>query len=289
MLGPSVLEIERKYDVEDGIALPRLRDLPGVAGVDKPVVYRLKAEYFDTRDLRLASQQITLRRRTGGSDPGWHLKLPAVPGERHEYHEPLGQDADGVPAPLLRLVRVHVGDSALVVFARLNTLRTVHHLRNKEGVILAEFSDDKVHAETLIPRQSNQHWREWELELIAGSRKLLDAAQDLMAGAGVAPARHSSKLARALGDNLPDLSPTPSPKPKGPAGDVLLAYLTEQFHALTEQDPLVRLDAKDAVHRMRGCHPANAVDPGHLRQASQGHRGGAVPAERAEMAGGRSW
>jgi len=251
MTGPSVLEIERKFDVEEGTALPRLKDLPGVAGVDKPVVYRLETEYFDTGHLRLSSQQITLRRRTGGKDAGWHLKLHAAPGERREYHEPLGQDADGVPAPLLRLVRVHVRDSALVVVARLSTLRTVHHLRNKGGDVLAEFSDDKVHAETLIPRQSSQHWREWELELIAGSRKLLDAGQDLMAAAGVTPAQHSSKLARALGKNLPDTTQTLAPKPKGPAGDVLLAYLHEQLHALTEQDPLVRLDAEDAVHRMR--------------------------------------
>ena len=72
-----------------------------------------------------------------------------------------------------------------------------------------------------------------------------------MAGAGVAPAQHSSKLARALGENVPDRSQALSPKPKGPAGEVLLAYLNEQVHALTEQDPLVRLDAEDAVHRMR--------------------------------------
>jgi CHAD domain-containing protein len=247
----SVVEIERKYDVQDGAAFPKLKDLPGVAHVDKPVKHRLEAEYFDTEDLRLASREITLRRRTGGSDAGWHLKLPAGPGERHEYHEPFGQDGDSVPEPLMRLVRVHVRDSALVVVARLNTRRTVHRLRNKAGEVLADFSDDHVHAETLCPSKSSQRWREWELELVAGPRKLLDASQKLMAKTGTQPTRHGSKLARALGPHLPSTT-TPLPhSPKAPAGGVLLAYLTEQVHALTGQDPRVRLDAHDAVHKMR--------------------------------------
>lgn len=246
-----VVEIERKYDVEEGTALPALKDMPGVARVDKPVQHRLEAEYFDTKDLRLARQRITLRRRTGGSDAGWHLKLPAAPGERHEYHEPLGQDGDSVPEPLLRLVRVHVRNTRLVVVARLSTRRAVHRLRDKDGNILAEFSDDRVNAETLVPRQSSQHWREWELELIKGSRKLLDAGQDLMTRAGIAPARYGSKLAHALGKDLPDPSRTLPKKLKGSAGDVVLAYFADQVHALTEQDPGVRLDTEDAVHKMR--------------------------------------
>jgi CHAD domain-containing protein len=246
----SVVEIERKYDVEEGTALPRLKDLPGVGQVDKPVKHRLEAEYFDTEDLRLTSRQITLRRRTGGSDAGWHLKLPAGAGERHEYHEPVGQDTDGVPEELLRLVRVHVRDSALVVVARLSTRRTVRRLRGKGGDVLAEFSDDHVHAETLRPKQSSQRWREWELELIDGHHKLLDAGQKLMAKTGSQPARHGSKLARALASYLKTL-PNNRARAKDTAGTVLLAYLVDQVHALTEQDPRVRVDAHDAVHKMR--------------------------------------
>lgn len=246
----SVVEIERKYDVEEGTALPRLKELPGVAQVDKPVKHRLEAEYFDTEDLRLTSRQITLRRRTGGSDAGWHLKLPAGAGERHEYHEPLGQDTDSVPDALLRLVRVHLRDSALVVVARLSTRRTVRHLRNSAGEVLAEFCDDHVHVETLHPKQGSQRWREWELELIDGHPKLLDASHKLMAKKGSQPARHGSKLARALASHVKTTKPSRA-SAKDAAGDVLLAYLAEQVQALTEQDPNVRLDAHDAVHKMR--------------------------------------
>ncbi len=86
-----------------------------------------------------------------------------------------------MPEEVPCLVRVHVRDSALVVVARLSTQRAVHRLRGKAGDVLAEFSDDHVHAETLYPKQSSQRWREWELELIDGHHKLLDASQNWVA------------------------------------------------------------------------------------------------------------
>jgi inorganic triphosphatase YgiF len=65
-------EIERKYESDES-GLP---DLTGVAGVvsviDKGVV-SLDAVYYDTADERLAAASLTLRRRTGGDDAGWHL------------------------------------------------------------------------------------------------------------------------------------------------------------------------------------------------------------------------
>ena len=69
-------EIERKFDVDETFVLPDLAGVPGVASVDGPVVHELAATYYDTADLRLARARITLRRRTGGTDEGWHLKLP---------------------------------------------------------------------------------------------------------------------------------------------------------------------------------------------------------------------
>jgi CHAD domain-containing protein len=246
------VEIEAKFDVEDSTLVPALQDLPGVDRVDKPVEHRLEAEYFDTNDLCLAAAHITLRRRTGGEDAGWHLKLPSGTDERKEFREPLGNETDGVPEPLLKLVLVHTRDQALVPVARLKTRRTVHRLRNKKNAVLADFSDDQVQAETLTPDRATRHWREWEMELVKGSRDLLEAGQDRLAVAGVRPSVHPSKLARALGRE-PDAEPdaTPQPRPKGPAADVMLAYLSEQVRELKAQDPLVRLDAHDAVHKMR--------------------------------------
>ncbi|MHA7288684.1 CYTH and CHAD domain-containing protein [Arthrobacter sp. MDT3-24] len=252
MAATHVVEIERKFDVEDAALLPSLQELPGVDRTDKPVEHRLEAEYFDTRDLRLASAQITLRRRTGGEDAGWHLKLPSAGDERREFHEPLGKVEDGVPEPLLKLVRVHTRERALGTVARLKTRRIVHHLLNKKGDVLASVSDDQVEAETLTPKRALRNWREWEIELVEGSRDLLDAGQERLAAVGIRPSAHPSKLARALGRDPQEASDVaPQPKPKSPAADVMLAYLGEQVRELKAQDPLVRLDAPDAVHKMR--------------------------------------
>ncbi|MHA7282377.1 CYTH and CHAD domain-containing protein [Arthrobacter sp. TMS2-4] len=245
------IEIERKFDVDDDAAVPVLHDLPGIGKVDQPVEHTLQAEYFDTEDFRLASRRITVRRRTGGEDAGWHLKLPAGPDERHEHHAPLGRKADGVPASLLDLVRVHIRDKPLVPVARLTTRRIVHRLYGEGNTVLADLSDDRVEAEVLRPASTGAHWREWEIELVDGSRDLLDAAQARVTGAGARPAAHTSKLERTLGSLLPAREGRPAPAPDGTAGDVLLAYLHEQLTALEHQDPLVRQDAPDAIHRMR--------------------------------------
>ena len=93
---PAVhLEVEKKYSADDAFQLPSLTDLvlhgdDGPAAVDgagpvaegEPQHQQLAATYFDTADLRLAAAGLTLRRRTGGDDAGWHLKVPAAGGDR---------------------------------------------------------------------------------------------------------------------------------------------------------------------------------------------------------------
>ena len=74
------LEIERKFDVSTGFTVPDLAAVPGCAAVSEPVTHHLSATYYDTPGNRLAASKITLRRRTGGTDEGWHLKLQAWPG-----------------------------------------------------------------------------------------------------------------------------------------------------------------------------------------------------------------
>src|SRR5262249_43119696 len=98
------IETERKYEAAARFALPDLAGLDGVAAVTGPQTYRLRAIYFDTADFRLLAAKITLRRRTGGMDAGWHLKLPAGVDTRREVHAPLGRDAGRVPGRLAELV-----------------------------------------------------------------------------------------------------------------------------------------------------------------------------------------
>ena len=77
-MGTSQVEIERKYDVAADAAVPPLAGVGPVAGVDEPVTVQLEAVYHDTADLALARRGVTLRRRVGGQDSGWHLKRPVT-------------------------------------------------------------------------------------------------------------------------------------------------------------------------------------------------------------------
>src|ERR1700712_4786495 len=136
------LEIERKYDVAADVPWVDLGSLPGVQPIGPPRQDDLRAEYYDTDQLNLARAGITLRRRTGGSDAGWHLKLPTAAGDRIEHAEPLGE-SDGVPpTALTELVQAWARDRDLRPVATLSTRRMVHQLRSTTGEVLAEAAAD---------------------------------------------------------------------------------------------------------------------------------------------------
>ncbi|MCY7403689.1 MAG: CYTH and CHAD domain-containing protein [Cryobacterium sp.] len=251
------VEMERKFDVDELTLLPRLNDLPGVQAVAEPVTHDLEAVYFDTSNLVLGSAKITLRRRTGGDDAGWHLKLPIDVGHRREIHAPRGVhkqgEADAVPESLAQLVRVYVRDAPLVPVARLHTTRVVHALIGAGGETLAVLCDDRVQAERLIHEPASVAWREWEIELVDGPEDLLDAGQSVLASAGILVSQHASKLARALGDRFP-AAPTANrhrPTPGGPAGNVLLASLSDQINVIRREDLQIRQHTAGSVHAMR--------------------------------------
>ncbi len=92
---------------------------------------------------------VTLRRRTGGDDAGWHLKLPQGTDTRTELRRPLGGATETVPTELLEPVRALVRDRQLVPVARVSTRRLQHALMDEDAVVLAQVCDDQVHAERL--------------------------------------------------------------------------------------------------------------------------------------------
>src|SRR4051794_32661759 len=113
----TVRETERKYsgepidaDLAAALATVAAEATNGSVGPPRePVECALSAVYFDTEDLRLARSGVTLRRRTGGSDDGWHLKLPAGPDARDEVRLP-PEELGAPPAPLLAVTRAtHCG------------------------------------------------------------------------------------------------------------------------------------------------------------------------------------
>jgi CHAD domain-containing protein len=200
------VEIERKYDVGEGFVLPALSGLPGVATVAEPVEHLLEAAYYDTADLRLARARVTLRRRTGGTDAGWHVKLPAAAGARRELHSPLGRAARTPPKAVLAPVLGIVRTAPTAQVALLRTRRVVTELRSADGAVLAEVADDHVTG-TAFPAEPGEAavvtaWREVEVELVTGDEDLLGAVGAALVDAGAEPARSPSKLTRVLADRL---------------------------------------------------------------------------------------
>jgi CHAD domain-containing protein len=243
-------ETETKYEMPAGAALPQLDGLPQVNGTSGPDEEQLEAEYYDTDDLRLLRAGVTLRRRRGGSDAGWHLKLPERPGTRLEIRLPMGQRRQ-VPRELAGLVRVYTRGVPLRPVARLTTRRQRLVLLGKAGESLAEVASDDVSAQTMGDSTTLSEWRELEVELTGGDRRLLKAADELLRRDGLRPAGRSAKLERALGGRLPASARPPRLTPASPAGQVVLAYLRDQAGALKSLDPMVRRDEPDSVHQMR--------------------------------------
>jgi len=190
------LETEQKFEVSPDFVIPDLNGLVDASHVTEPEVRLLKASYFDTGDLRLAAAKITLRRRTGGTDEGWHLKLPKSAGTRREMQLPLDASATEVPAQLRSLVSDQVGDEPLRVVAVLETRRTARNITGPDGAALAEVADDLVTGR--IPGREPDTWREIEVELVSGGPEVLAAARSRLTAAGARPSDAPSKLARVL-------------------------------------------------------------------------------------------
>ena len=248
-MAKSVTETEIKYDAPDGAGLPGLAGLAGVSGVSGPRQEQLEAEYFDTDGLRLIRAGVTLRKRSGGHDAGWHLKLPAAGATRREIQVPLGSASD-VPGELSDLVRAHTRGEPLRPVARIQTSRQALTLLGRAGESLAEVAADEVSAQTLGDSTTISRWREVEVELTGGDQRLLRSAGRKLRAAGLRPAAEAAKLERALGLRL-EHGGESGARHSATAADVIMEYLRAQVTALTALDPLVRRDEPDAVHQMR--------------------------------------
>lgn len=254
-------EIERTYALDpdtsadavpDLTVLARLDGLPGVAAVGDPVTADLEATYVDTDDLALTRAGVSLRRRTGGDDEGWHLKLPtaADPGSgRDEIHRPLGA-TENVPARLARPVTGWTRGRALEPVAVVRTERTTRLLLDVDGATLAEVADDRV---TGVPTDEGPgtSWRELEIELVEAGPDLLEAADALLAGAGIEPSAQPRKIAAVLAHRLDAFPPRPEPTAQGPARLVLHQRLSRLVEELRRRDSEVRRGVPDGVHQMR--------------------------------------
>ncbi|KGM03143.1 metal-binding protein [Cellulomonas cellasea DSM 20118] len=290
-------EVELKFAVDDDDQVPSLIELAGPAAdgtafiVGEPEQHVLRATYYDTADLDLARHDLTLRRRVGGQDGGWHLKVPGGESERSEVRLPPGRAGSAIPEVLQRLVRARTQGRPLVPVAKITTRRTVHRLFDATDRPLLELAHDRVSARRVLPLGGSGDatgpeitWQEIEVEVLDGDEETLTAVAGELAARGLAAAPHTSKLARVLG---PDGRTAPArPKKarrrptKAPTSGVALAYVGDQLEQLRSQDLLVRMDRPGSVHKMR-------VATRRLRSALDTFRSSfapdAVTALRAEL------
>lgn len=231
-------EVERKYEASGGT---RLR-LEGVAGLGPAEVLTLRATYLDTPDHQLTRAGWVLRRRSGGTDAGWHLKRPVSGDVRTEEALP---DDERLPAALRAQVTAAFGNVPLVPVATMTTERAQRTVV-REGLAVVHLADDQVVARA---SGTEARWAELEVELTPGTdARVLDEFDALLVAAGYARAGHASKIARALGEAERF---TPAPDADAPARDVLLSYLGKQVGTIQALESAVVADVPDAVHKSR--------------------------------------
>jgi CHAD domain-containing protein len=256
-----IREVEAKFRVHPPFELPALDgERTGVAASDAPVRRELRAVYWDTTDLRLAREGITLRHRSGEGDgrDGWHLKLP-VRGERVPDASTASRDelhADGaddqVPGELRDLVTAWARFAVLGPVATLVTQRTLLVLRDASGSPLAEVTDDLV--SVLNAGHVAGRFREIEVEDAGGGLAVLESVGAVLRSGGAVGGEFVPKVVRALG---PQATAEADPPPAGevttddPAREVLRGALRRYVRDLLGQDVVVRRGGDDGVHQMR--------------------------------------
>lgn len=250
-------EVERKFRVHGLFEMP---DLDALAPhVETLPTFSMTAVYHDTSELSLFRWGITLRRREGGGDEGWHMKLPVAGADgttRDEMHVPLeAGEVGSVPGALVQVVAPLLHELPLDPVIVLATERTPTVLSGDDGTALVEVVDDLVtvsHDGRVV-----SVFREVEVETLLPdddvARQITSDVSSLLLGEGAEPSS-VSKAASALGPRTaepPDVPEVPFPDPAGLAVDAIRATLARHVRALLMADIGVRRDLPDSVHQMR--------------------------------------
>lgn len=252
-------EVERKLRVHAMFDLPDLVAAGITARVDAHDTFTMRAAYHDTSDLTLFRWGITLRRREGGEDQGWHMKLPVAGADgsaRDELRLPLDAGVEGsVPGGLVEIVAPLLREQPLGVVVTLSTDRTPHLVYGDDGRALVEVVDDTV--SVLRDGRTVSVFREVEIEALDSedplARELMERVVDVLVELGAEPSS-VSKAAGALGPRTqdpPDVPVRPMPAPSGLAVDAIAAVLSLHVRHLLLADVAVRRNLPDSVHQMR--------------------------------------
>lgn len=245
-------EVELKFTASRAFSLDGIRGRAGVAAVNALESQQLTSAYYDTTDVRLARSGVTLRFRTGGSEPVWTVKLP-VGGTNATVREELNYAGaeDQVPSEALELLIGHCRAAAVLPVATLETHRARWRLLDAEGEELAIVCDDDV---AVVERgRTLTRFREVELESSGVDLERLHSLGAALSDAGAVPIEAVPKAVRALGPRAtapPDLPVVDETVPL----DTPAAVQRMIVHAadrITSNHAAARLGAPKGVHDMR--------------------------------------
>ena len=254
MVRTSLLEREIKFELPLGLPLPDLRGV--IAQTTRLPETSFETVYFDTADLRLWHQGLTLRhRRPHDSEDGvWTLKLPESSGgpelERTELSWS-GSDC-AVPSEANVVVAGLVRRQPLGRVVTLETRRQRLTLSTERGTgadVVAEIDDDTV--AVVGGSRDGVRFRQLELELRSEHWKYSKVIKRLVdAGLQI---ESTTKLAKALelthdpGETRLDETAT--------LEDVVLQTLVSGFELLIDRDWRLRLQSpapsQRDVHKSR--------------------------------------
>ena len=189
------------------------------------------------------------------NDEGWTVKhkvssdLALVRSETH-----FGGDAGDPPEAAVDLVRTLVRGEALVLAARLNTLRHRVLIRDRDGAVLAELVDDEV--SVLDGARLAARFRELEVEFAEhADAAMVDAVAWRLRTAGAGEPEQIPKVVRALGPRAldpPDLVAPPTLDFASTPLEVLRATVATATARLIAHDPVVRIGTDpEGVHQAR--------------------------------------
>lgn len=249
-------ELELKLAAPGSFVMPPLfNDQIGVTAVNELSQLDMKTIYYDTADLRLARNGVTLRYRRGeDGGPRWTLKLPVSGADatmREEQHFP-GKSGQ-VPKQAKDLVTAYTRSSPLIAVSAISTRRYRWVLKGADDSELAEVVDDDV--SVLDDGQIVGRFRELEVEGRALDHQGLERVAVLLREAGATATEPIPKSVRALGVRATGPADVPNElrvAPSDPAGRAVQAALVAGLRRLIAHDAGVRLGLDiEAVHQMR--------------------------------------
>jgi CHAD domain-containing protein len=256
--GPDTLEREVKLEADLDFQLPEFGDLVG--GVDPRPAQQLWTTYYDSEDLRLWNQGVTLRFRHDELRSGtgqWTLKLPS--GTTGDVLERVELTWPGRPHPVpdeaQRLVKGVLRHRSLTSIAELESHRRRLTLRGLDGTSLVELDDDSVTVHG--GAHDGLQFRKIELELGSPDDHLREVVLERLRSAGASSGHSGPKLARALRDaqRRPASTRHVTLDAHSALSDVIRASLLTAVSSLLDRDVRLRLHqghpTADDVHKSR--------------------------------------